>query len=192
MIEVEQKYHVGDISGLVRRLEELGATEQRHQQQQDTYFNHPCRDFAETREALRVRRIDGVPLITYKGHHAPGDIKAREELEWELGAGDSDGSKTESLLKLLGFREVATVKKRRRSFTLPGDLSDLAVVIDDVVSVGNFSEIELLVGDSTEVDAARRRIRQLSERLKLDRPEQRSYLAMFLESDNPQNEALAN
>lgn len=50
MFEVEQKFHVDDLANLEKRLHELGAAEQPSQQHIDTYYNHPSRDFAETRE----------------------------------------------------------------------------------------------------------------------------------------------
>jgi adenylate cyclase, class 2 len=56
-IEVEQKYHVGDVSELERQLSRLGAKEEAVEQHRDTYYRHPARDFAQTREALRIRRV---------------------------------------------------------------------------------------------------------------------------------------
>lgn len=178
--EVEQKFHVDDLAGLEKRLREIGAVEGRCEQHADTYFNHPNRDFVQTREALRVRRIDGEPLITYKGTKLPGDIKARLEMEWRLDPGDRDGSRTEELLQILSFRRVATVNKRRRHFSMPAQWADFGVMIDEVDSLGLFAEIELTVGESTEIEAARERIRWAARQLELQRAETRSYLTLFL------------
>ena len=35
--------------------------------QRDEYFSHPCRDFAATDEAFRVRRAGDDWFVTYKG-----------------------------------------------------------------------------------------------------------------------------
>ncbi len=179
--EIEQKFHLDDLESLERRLAELGAVEQRTQQHSDSYYNHPSRDFAETREALRVRRVDGVPMITYKGPKLPGLVKARLEREWRLDPGDPDGSSTEELLQILGFRPVGLVRKCRRCFRLPENRSDFSVVIDDVESLGLFAEVELVVAQSSEIEGARARIEGLSEHLGLQRSEPRSYLLMSLE-----------
>ena len=179
--EIEHKYHVDDLGRLESRLAELGAVEQRKEEPSDSYYNHPSRDFRETREALRIRRVDGVPMITYKGPKFPGAIKARLEREWRLDPGDRDGSSTEELLQILGFRPVAIVRKSRRCFRLPGEMADFGVVIDEVQSLGLFAEVELVVGEAGEIELARERIAELSGHLGLQRAEPRSYLSMLLE-----------
>jgi adenylate cyclase class 2 len=181
--EVEQKYHVDDLDTLERKLRQWGAVEQPPHQHSDTYFNHPSRDFAQTQEALRIRRVDGCPLVTYKGPKLPGAIKARRELEWQLDPGDPDGTKMEELLEVLGFRRVAMVRKQRRRFAMSGDLADFGVVIDQVARLGLFAEIELIVADHAHIESSRDRIGRLGEQLGLHRSEPRSYLRMLLEQD---------
>lgn len=187
MLEIEQKFAVDDAAALHRRLIEAEAVEQGPpQRHSDAYYNHPCRDFAQTSEALRVRRVDGVPLVTYKGAKLPGAIKARQELEWRLDPGDPDGGQMEQLLGLLGFRHVATVIKTRQSYTLGDPSGDMSITIDDAEQLGEFAEIELVIDVAPQhqdegVEAARRRIGQLAERLQLRQAEPRSYLTMLLE-----------
>lgn len=183
--EVEQKFHVDDVALLEGRLRELGAVEEKSQQHSDTYYNHPSRDFAETHEAFRVRRVNGVPMITYKGAKLRGTIKARRELEWRLDPGDPDGTKMEDLLQLLSFRRVAVVEKQRRLFSMPAGSSDFGVMIDEVVSLGLFAEIELIARDYQEIEVARGRISNLGDQLGLHRAESRSYLSMILELESP-------
>ncbi|MDF1844801.1 MAG: class IV adenylate cyclase [Rubripirellula sp.] len=181
--EVEQKFLVQDPEALHQRLIGLGGIPLPTEKHSDTYYNHPCRDFAETQEALRVRRVNGQPFLTYKGTKLPGSVKARRELEWSLAPGDLDGSQTEELWKLLGFREVATVTKTRQGFALAADPSSFTIVIDEVDQLGVFAEIELIVTGPEEVDAARKRILDLSVQLSLNISEPRSYLRMFLGLD---------
>ena len=182
MIEVEQKYGIDDPAAFIESLQRKGAEEQSSEAHSDTYFNHPCRDFGETREALRVRRVNGKPMVTYKGTILPGSVKARRELEWPLDPGDHDGSHMESLLEALGFRRVATVSKQRRSFGFRQDSTGFTIVVDEVDGLGHFAEIELIVEDSSAVEAARSRILELGQQLGLLRPERRSYLTLILES----------
>lgn len=182
LFEVEQKFHVEDLALLEDQLRQIGAVEGKTQQHADTYYNHPCRDFAETQEAFRVRRVDGVPMVTYKGTKLPGEVKARRELEWRLDPGDPDGTKLEELLGLLGFPRVAEVQKQRRCFSWSQSLQNITIVIDQVRSLGLFAEVELMVIETTEVESARRQIVELGSRLGLLRAESRSYLRMILES----------
>ncbi len=65
--EVEQKFRLSELESLRRRLLEMGAIAKETEDQVDTYLRHPCRDFRATDEALRIRRIQGNALVTYKG-----------------------------------------------------------------------------------------------------------------------------
>ena len=188
MFEVEQKFRIADRAALVAVLESFAAKSMVTQAKPaeshcDSYFNHPCRDFAETKEALRIRRVDGVPLVTYKGMKLPGLIKAREEMEWPLGPGDEDGTKMESLLIALGFVAVRSVRKSRVTYTLTEPYADLTVVIDDVEGLGPYAEIEAIVADKDGVEAARDQIGELAHAMGLNQPEPRSYLRMVIESE---------
>ena len=186
MFEVEQKFTIRDLQGVEQRLLQLGGIAGAKEDHIDTYFNHPCRDFAATNEALRIRRINGKPLITYKGKKDPGPVKVREELEWPLDPGDRDGSSTERLLTLLGFRAVANVEKSRRPYsfspTLAGPPSSLLVTIDEVKNLGFFAEIEAVVAAREQIPDAKHQIIALAERLGLRELEPKSYLTMVLES----------
>ncbi len=181
MYEVEQKYRVTDAGTLRRRLLEVGAVAIARESHEDAYFNHPCRDFAETREALRVRRVDGRPSLTYKGTKLPGAIKARRELEWRLDPGDPDGEKSVTLLGLLGFRPIATVRKERESFDAHDDFGALVVTIDDVETLGTFAEIEAIADEIDGVEAARDRVATMAEKLTLREAEPKSYLRLVVE-----------
>lgn len=191
MFEIEQKYHVDDRDALIERLAAEFAVLLSEQQNDDTYYNHPCRDFAQTGEALRVRRVDSVPLVTYKGKKLPGDVKAREELEWRLDPGDIDGCAMERLLTHLGFHVVATVSKKRQTYRVGANDDCLTVTIDEVPalqrgnSAGLFAEIECVLPSdaptSDEIHTARTRVTDLARRLEMTKPESRSYLRMVLE-----------
>jgi adenylate cyclase class 2 len=184
MFEVEQKYRVDDLAELQQRLAQMDAVRNAPEHHSDTYYNHPSRDFAETGEAFRVRRIDGLPLITYKGAKLSGPMKARREMEWRLDPGDPDGNQTEELLQVLGFRRVANVQKQRSPHSLGGDFSELGVVIDEVESVGIFAELERIVAEESQIEPAQIEIQELSDKLGLRMVEPRSYLEIVLESDS--------
>lgn len=84
MYEVEQKYPVADVAALEARLADAGAGWHGVVEQVDRYFGHPSRDFADTDEALRLRRTaDGV-VITWKGPRLDAAAKTRREIELPL------------------------------------------------------------------------------------------------------------
>ena len=84
MYEVEQKYPLADVAAVEAALARLGATWHATVEQVDRYFNHPCRDFAATDEALRLRRTDQALAITWKGPRLDATAKTRRELELPL------------------------------------------------------------------------------------------------------------
>src|SRR6476620_12740854 len=114
--EVEQKHHVPDEAALVTLLQTRGGSLEKPIEQSDQYFAHPCRDFATTDEALRIRVVGDKSFVTYKGPKIDKTTKTRREIELPLDPADHDGSKFASLLAALGFTPVAIVRKRRRTF----------------------------------------------------------------------------
>jgi adenylate cyclase class 2 len=178
-LEVEQKHRVDDLAALVVQLKARGIELGPPLEQADQYFAHPSRDFATTDEALRIRTAGGKKFVTYKGPKLDSATKTRRELELPLGAADADGSRFAELLQALGFRPVATVRKRRRKFHIEHDGQTVEGALDDVDGVGTFAELELQVaGDEFEV--ARRTILSLAQELELGPAERRSYLEMLL------------
>jgi adenylate cyclase class 2 len=189
MLEVETKYELTDKEDLLERLAATGASSGEPEQHADTYYRHPCRDFVETNEALRIRAIDSVASVTYKGPKLPvGDLalKARKEIEWCLAPGDTEGRQMEQLMLALGFTKLTTVRKERRSFLWPKEDSQHAaftLTIDHVQQVGWFAEIELLIDEESpgEVERAGERINELAARLGLSRTVRESYLELLLQ-----------
>ena len=170
-MEVEAKFRVVDASAVEARLAELGARLVSEVVEVDVYYNHPCRDFAASDEALRVRHVDGSVSLTYKGPRM-GPGKTRREVS--IGV---DGD-VESLLSALGFVEVARVVKRRRYYAL----GDVTVTVDRVEGLGEFVEVEVSVGDEGLVEEGFRRVMDVALRLGLDpgNMERRTYLELLL------------
>ena len=170
--------------------------------QADTYYNASHRDFAETDEALRVRVTGDVPAgaqeddltdaleaalrgadaapasrVTYKGPLVDDASKTREEFE----TGVDDGETMGVVFERLGFTPVATVRKVRARYRVDG----WTVVLDDVVGVGTYVEVETAVEGEDEIPAAREEAYAVLGDLGLD-PEgqiQTSYLGLRLENE---------
>src|SRR5689334_3657260 len=67
MLEVEAKYRTPDWSQVVRTLIGWGAVAEEPREEEDQYFNAPDRDFRQTDEAVRLRRVGSANKLTYKG-----------------------------------------------------------------------------------------------------------------------------
>ena len=187
MYEVELKFAVSQRAALERRLVGMGGELAEPQEQVDRYFAHPCRDFAQTDEALRLRRVGDSVAITWKGPRIDATTKTRREIELDLarepaaaGAGLTLASWTE-LLEALGFRRVLEVAKRRQPVRVVWQGAEVDVALDTVAVLGEFLELEIMA-EQGEVPAARARLESLASELGLSAPERRSYLELILQA----------
>src|SRR4051794_18008373 len=99
--EVEQKHRVLDETKLFERLAERGVEIGPPVKQADRYFAHPCRDFSQTDEALRIRTAGDKSYVTFKGPKLDKTTKTRHELELPLDASDAGGLQFTTLLEAL-------------------------------------------------------------------------------------------
>jgi adenylate cyclase class 2 len=178
-IEVEQKFHVSLVASLERKLAALGAVHQETMTQVDRYLAHPARDFSRTDEALRLRQVGQLNFMTYKGPKLDNTTKTRREIEIALADGQKSASDAIEMLEALGFRRVADVRKRRKHFSLQRPDWQIGVSLDDVEGLGNFLELEILVGEA-DVAQAREALASLAAELELGPGERQSYLELLL------------
>ena len=195
MFEVEIKVPA-DVDAVRDRLRDAGAERVDARRQRDEYYDAPHRDFAETDEALRVRRETPLPdgigsgdattdsgdspappettKITYKGPLLDEGSKTRAEHETEV----SDAEAAAGVLSGLGFEPAATVVKRREFWAFDG----FTVTLDVVDGLGEFVEIERSVADESAIEAVRNDALAALDRLGLDGDEQvrTSYLGLLL------------
>jgi adenylate cyclase class 2 len=199
MYEVELKVRA-DHGPVRERLDARGATREAVRRQVDTYYDAPDRDFAETDEALRVRRTgpadpparvrEDTPAptdapgdadtpderveLTYKGPKVDDSSKTRAEHE----TGVADGAATAAILRGLRYEAAATVRKERERYAVDG----VTVTLDAVAGLGTFVEVETEVAERAAVPEARERLQALLRDLGLD-PEagiRASYLGLLL------------
>lgn len=179
--EVELKYRGVDHDALRRALAALGAEERPTIDEEDTYLNHPSRDFAASKEAFRIRRIGDDNRVTYKGPKEPGPTKTREEIEIPFAAGPLRFDELSRLLDRLGFRRVAVVRKRRTPFSLTFGDRPLEITLDRAEELGDFAEVETMALDRDDLPNAQDAVLRLAAELGLATVEPRSYLRMLLE-----------
>ncbi|ASJ10917.1 adenylate cyclase [Thermococcus sp. P6] len=175
MIEVELKGYADE--GIFERVRKSFECIRR-EYHEDTYFNHPCRDFGKTDEALRIRikRFDGhlEAFLTYKGPRMEETSKTRKELEVQI----NDPEEHARVLKSLGFTEVLTVRKTRERYYVDRGIT---IALDEVNGLGKFVEIEYLTGKEDEVKKIVGELREILKSLGVKRFERRSYLELMLE-----------
>jgi adenylate cyclase class 2 len=147
----------------------------------DQYFDHPCRRFAQTDEALRIRTIGSQSFVTYKGPKLDKTTKTRRELELPLPTGDDRNVEFAELLEALGFQAVAIVCKERRPFRITHAGCEVHGAYDIVGGIGEFIELEL-TADERGIDEAKRVIASLAQELDLGSSVRESYLELLLSS----------
>jgi adenylate cyclase class 2 len=140
MIEVEVKARL-DLAIARETLDRLGGEFVETEEHHDIYYNAPHRDFAQTDEALRLRRVNGHSVMTYKGKKLDSLTKSREELQTPV-----EWDETRLILERLGFTETAVVNKVRDVYKV----GDITVCLDQVDSLGEFVEFELFSENSIE------------------------------------------
>ncbi|ELZ25000.1 adenylate cyclase [Halosimplex carlsbadense 2-9-1] len=189
MYEVEVKVRA-DHETVESALDGAGAEFVDSVIQEDTYYDAPHRNFAETDEALRIRRErepeapgdaeaeDGTETtkITYKGPLLEAESKSREEHETSV----ADREAVVGIFDGLGFEPAATVRKERAHYRLDG----YTVTLDSVDGLGEFVEVETETEDD-DIEAAREGARAVLDDLGLDPTEQirTSYLGLLLADD---------
>ncbi len=146
--EVEQKFRLTDVAAFETKLVKLGTVIGVAVTQADRYFNHPARDFAKTDEALRIRSAGEQNFVTYKGPKIDATTKTRREIELAVPPGDEGARQFADLLVALGFREVATVRKQRRTARCNWEGWAAEIALDDVEGVGQFCEIEFVAQEA--------------------------------------------
>jgi len=176
MIEVEVKVKA-DHSKVRSILQKLGAIKIGIENQSDTYFAAPYRDFSKTDEALRIRSLDGQAVLTYKGPKLDKVSKTREELETSV-----DEATTAKILHALGFSDAGIVRKKREVFRA----GEITVCLDAVEGLGEFLEVEIIAEDEKDLDTSREKLFELLKQFGAGEKDsiRTSYLEMGLEKIN--------
>jgi len=177
--EVELKFPVEDLTKIESLLESMDGVIDVATRQVDRYYSHPLRNFAETDEALRIRRVGNQNFITYKGPKVDDSTKTRREIEVPLVSGGAGAAKIVEMFESLGFDPVCEVTKDRRNCKIDFDGFQVQVALDEVLTLGKFIEIEI-TAQAEDIDEAREVLLNLAGHLGLSDSERRSYLELIL------------
>ena len=159
MIEVEIKLNIPNVEAIHNKLRELGAKKIGDEFNDDTYLNHPNRDFKSTDEALRIRKVNSKTELTYKGPKLNEKSKTREEINTEI-----IEDNILDIFQKLNFIVGGRVRKSREKWIL----NDVAISIDDVENLGDFIEFEILSSSEDMVDEIVNQLYDLASKLGLD------------------------
>lgn len=176
MIEVELKFKANH-KDLEKRILEKAAIFLIDEINEDQYYNHPCKNFIETDEVLRLRRVNEKIEITYKGALLDKRSKSRVEQNIPI----SDYEEMETLFLNLGFVRSGYVKKKRRKYKI----RDITITLDFIFNLGEYIELEIDIINESDYDTALLELRKLCDDLGLDINQQilKSYLYL-LENKN--------
>lgn len=132
--EIEKKYRVTaeETDRLRARLREVGAEARGAELEENTLFGGPA--LAPRGRVLRLRRVGGRAVLTYKERHASASaVKRQREEETEV----ADPDALTAIFAALGFTPTLVYEKRRETWGLGG-----AEVVLDELPFGLFVEIE--------------------------------------------------
>jgi len=193
MFEVEIKILLENKKKIKEKLISMGGKYIYSLRHEDTYYNMPkkLRNFYRTDEALRIRKsieynVNNLKdkkilrFFTYKGPKVDDLTKTRKEIDFRV----EDEKKLKEILKILGFREVYTIKKERELFEIEY-YSEKFEILFDYLPVLNqyFMEIECQTEKKNEIPLKRDKIFKLLKNLDIskDRSIRKSYLELVLE-----------
>jgi predicted adenylyl cyclase CyaB len=133
-IEIEKKYRLKseEHERLSARLLETGAERVREEFEENTIYAGGNLD--PKRSVLRVRRVGGEAILTYK-ERFPSDSAIKHQREEETRVADAEA--LAAILEALGHSPALVYEKRRETWRLAG-----AVIVVDELPFGLFAEIE--------------------------------------------------
>jgi len=199
LFEVEVKILLKNRDDTEKKLKSLGGHYIISLIHEDTYFNMPkkLRNFYRTDEALRIRKsfefdkFEDSPkkrtdFITYKGAKIDDSTKTRKEVDVKV----ADGDKIIEILKILGFREVYTVKKERELFGIEYSSEMLEVLLDYLPDLDqHFMEVESQAEKEDDIALKRENIFNFLSKISNDKEEsiRKSYLELIIDKIQHKN-----
>jgi len=150
MYEVEVKAHLRNRAYVIAKLESLGCKFFEELHQVDHIFIQDTVSFPPPFQSpiLRIRKQNDKYIFTLKINQSSRQDCIERELEI------LDGEKMIEIVKLIGYRQVPIVDKKR----IKTNVGDIEIVLDIVKDLGEFIEAEKIV--HTEDVEARKKIQE--------------------------------
>lgn len=191
-IEVEIKVKIQNRKQVMDSLKKIGFLENRCVIETDIYYNSKHYDFAALGEALRIRTVKDpespkeTSVITYKGAKLDQVSMTRQELETEVG----DGETVRKILEHIGFCPVSPVEKKR----LYLNKDNMTACLDNVKGLGDYLELEILTDTEEKRTEALKQIEDVLEALgySMEDTTRTSYLSMLMKKEKDGKDAQSN
>jgi adenylate cyclase class 2 len=131
--EIEKKYRIGrdEAARLRERLRAAGAEGRGEEFEENTLYAGP--GLEQGNRVLRLRRVEGRAIFTFKESLSSTGIKRRREDETAV----EDGDALAAILDALGYTPAVVYEKRRETWLVSG----VEVVLDEL-PFGLYVEIE--------------------------------------------------
>lgn len=160
MVEVERKYRISNKSVIENSLNELGYKKAVTIHQSDKVYlqkSDSFRTFKVGDPVTRIREVNGSSTLTFKrAINSQGDT-----IEHEMTV--EPASEAEDFLLEIGYKSVTDVDKIRTEFKL----NNVTVSLDEVTSLGNFVEVEILCNEGEE-ELAQENIARIAKEIGLN------------------------
>lgn len=186
-IEVEIKVKIQNRKQIMDSLKKIGFLENRCVVETDIYYTSTHHNFAALGEALRIRTVKDpespkeTSVITYKGAKLDQVSMTRQELETEVG----DGETVRKILEHIGFCPVSPVEKKR----LYLNKDNMTACLDNVKGLGDYLELEILTDTEEKRTEALKQIEDVLEALgySMEDTTRTSYLSMLMKKETDIN-----
>ena len=183
-IEVEIKLKIRDKNRLIESLRDVGFQQGDLVLESDVYYTSRHHDFEKLDEALRIRSIQNLStgekssVITFKGAKTDSCSMTRKELETEVG----DPKIAREILESIGFTPVPSVEKERQHFYM----QKITACVDRVKNLGDYLELEKMVGVEAEKTEALQELEEVLQRLgySMEDTTRTSYLSMLMKHNH--------
>lgn len=167
MIEVEVKLPVSGLEKVRRILTGEGFTRKHFLREEDHYFDLADGQIRKRGEAIRIRKTTDLlsgeteSLVTFKGKKTDKVSMTRKELE----TGIQDADVMHGILEALDYQEVPPAVIKKRDELSRGEMN---ACLDEVEGLGSFLELEIVLDESDDQEAALGKIREVLKKLGYD------------------------
>lgn len=179
MIEVEVKVAVKNRLQIENSLQQLGFEKGDLLKESDYYFDSKFNKLREQDMALRIRSCENLTsntaehFMTFKGPKLDSISMTRKELETKIESAETGIE----ILCSLGYEPILPVHKLRQHLAM----GEITACLDQVEELGDFLELEIIVQQESEREAALNQIITLLNELGYAPTEiiRTSYLSML-------------
>jgi len=178
-IEVEITFPLHNSDEVIKKLKDLGLSEEKEEYQKDTYYIPAHNNFLDQKPVsdwLRIRETNNGASVNFKHWHNQGNSQAVSCDEFESRIDNVSALK--NIFKQLDIKEIVVVEKKRRTW----NYMNIEIALDEVTDLGIFIELEAK-GDFNSIEDAKKHLYNTLEELgaRIGKQDYRGYPYLLLE-----------